>query len=165
MSGKDESNEMWKRAELFNLIERLVRAHNGRLEDFLLPGEKNAPFAHGEEPPPVMILGSVVYFGRCSVDLAGRTTMLKLFRIFARSPGYEVARDKLLTELYEVKREDKTTRYIEATHNNAVKMISRARQLANKHLGTGRETGIEWFVYDLERKTWKLFRWYRDHAH
>ena len=84
---------------------------------------------------------------------------LRLFDVFCNAPNHERSRDDLLSQVYRIKDlYSHTDRYVESVYNNGVKLISRARILATTHLSFAVGHGIEWFVYDQERKIWCLYR-------
>lgn len=167
MSPQEPYEDVLHRAELFNCIADLVRSfpsHVGSLEDarrkVLLTEVKPLPSLQREAIlPRVAVRDRRVFCNGAVLDLARRPLTLKLFEAFCRAKDQQLTREELLERVYLLgdiaKRSE---RYLESIHANSVKLISRARTLACAYLTAGPGSGVEWFVYDQDLKTWSLYR-------
>ncbi len=157
--------EILRRAELFSFIANIIN---------LPPTESPSPeLVRAHEPPSVpkveveraVILPRISIVDRrlicngASLDLAGRPLMLRLFQTLLATPDMMITRNQLLAKVYRFEKLDtRTARWLQSSHSNAVKMISRARIMATTFLGSGGGRGIEWLVFDMEREAWCLYR-------
>lgn len=104
------------------------------------------------------------YFGDDSIDLSRKPMIYKTFEFFLKHRNDSVSWEKAAKYLYGL--EDKgelSHRLWLSYHQNAIKLISRARILAEKHLPASRQiSGWEWFPYDNKKQSWRLYRIYDD---
>lgn len=108
--------------------------------------------------PRIFVRSGRVYCDGRVLDLARRPLMLKLFQVFCRNPNHEVGRHELVDEVYgEFELGARSSRLRESLHHNIVKLLSRARRLAEKNFG-GKGMPFEWFLYQPQRQVWQLFR-------
>jgi hypothetical protein len=155
------AEELARRAAMFGVIANLIKDW----DDPAAPTPITSAFARGtsvrHQPllPRIKVRNHQVICNNTSLDLARRPMTLRLFEVFCNAPNHERSRDDLLMEVYRIKDlNSHTERYVESVYNNGVKLISRARILATTHLSFAVSHGIEWFVYDQERKIWCLYR-------
>ena len=153
--------ELARRAAMFGVIANLIKDW----DDPAAPTPITSAFARGtsvrHQPllPRINVRKHQVICNNSSLDLTRRPMTLRLFDVFCNAPNHERSRDDLLMEVYRIKDlNSHTERYVESVYNNGVKLISRARILATMHLSFAVSHGIEWFVYDQERKIWCLYR-------
>lgn len=147
--------------ELFvgDLRELIVR-HGGDVAT-LDAGILRAEQLEGHGSMGLIVVDRRVYCAGRVVDLSRRPRTLAVFRAFCRSANGFLSCDELVERLYGVKiGAQHSRRMVQSHHNNAIKMISRARIEAMMHLGSTRDVGVEWFVYDATLKGWHLHRWH-----
>jgi hypothetical protein len=109
--------------------------------------------------PRIQFDQETVYCNHASLDLGRRPTTMRLFRAFCSSPRLECTREELMRQVYRVKRPERCSeRYLQTVYVKTIKLISRSRILATTMLSYAVSYGVEWFVYDQERKTWCLYR-------
>jgi len=105
-----------------------------------------------------------VYIADRSVHCAGRTldlarspAMLQLFRAFFATRDGKVRRETLLYFMNNFRElASSSERYLESRRSNCIKMLSRARLLADTHLQGPETAEFDWFPYDHASKTWSL---------
>src|SRR5262249_35235664 len=91
------------------------------------------------------------------LDLARCPGMLRLFKAFQSVGSGELRRETLLYYMHGLNDViGCSERFLGAKRNNCVKMISRARVLADEHLSGPHRGLIEWFPYDHGRRVWRL---------
>ncbi|MBM4253221.1 MAG: hypothetical protein FJ146_14725 [Deltaproteobacteria bacterium] len=157
----DDELGLTLRSEKFRLIAKLVSEWE---QDGGAPPESLRALIMDQRNVPKVL--PTIRFGHdylicngASLDLHDRPVTMRLFRAFCRSPTLECSREDLLTQVYRIRYPDYCTdRYVEAVYAKTVKLISRARILATTILSHAVGFGIEWFVYDQERKIWCLYR-------
>ena len=94
-----------------------------------------------------------------TIPLAGKGRAIELFKAFIRRPMHSFTREELIAEIYGKKTwAPRTHRMDLALTQNAIKLISRTRALAENTLNTGQTKWIEWFCYDVERRAWSFYR-------
>ena len=150
-----------QQAELFRQVAQ-VYLENGRTNDESIAQELRRALdaalciglRAGNKP---FVLGSKVYLGHRCLDLTLKPQMLRLFEIFLDHGDGFLKRDELLQQIYEVDLVDCSARYLCSLRNNLVKLVSRARTLANEFLGESSEVQ-EWFVHDYKTRSWALYR-------
>jgi hypothetical protein len=147
--------QVLRRAELFNYIVDLVRrCDEPEADEVATAIQAGSPIL-----PRISVVDRRVLCNGRVLDLARRPTTLSLFQLFSVAPTQELSRDELLRSLYGDEIADRASpRYLESLHGNVVKLVSRARILANAFLSQGPEAGIEWFVFNSERRSWRLYQ-------
>jgi len=160
-------DELARRAAMFEVIANLVKTWDGTpLATNGIPTLPTQLFDRSlKKTPSTTLLPMVtvreqrVICNGASIDLSRRPLTLRLFQVFCAAPHVERTREDLLTMIYRINDlATRSPRYVESVYNNAIKLISRARILAMTHLSYAVGNGVEWFVYDQERKTWCLYR-------
>lgn len=108
--------------------------------------------------PRVKLCGSTLWCEDEPLSLERKPLTKKLFEAFLRAPEKPLSREDLAYYIYnETFRPVRSTRYWNALSQNVVKLVSRARQLAEEAF-CGENMWMEWFVYNADRETWSLFR-------
>jgi hypothetical protein len=100
-----------------------------------------------------------VLCGTNILDLARSPMMLKVFKLFCRPGDPQVQREALLYVIYG--RESVLScseRMLESYRANAVKLMSRARRLAERYVSPPYTQLIEWFPYDYASRRWSLLK-------
>jgi hypothetical protein len=138
-----------RRAELFALIADLVRSEGAEA-----PTASPKPL----DEPRISVLDRRLFVNGQAFDLARRPLMMRLFQELVAAPGGWIDRDQLLTRVYGLRDGARSPRYVAATVNNAVKLISRARAATGTFFAAAAGAGYEWLPYDADRKAWKLVR-------
>jgi hypothetical protein len=140
-----DKTDVLKRAELFNLIMRVVRKN-----------DPNGVYLRRESTrPKVYLRDNKILFDGQVLNLSARPLCEKLFELFLSAENNVLDRKTLVEAIYEVNlREVKSTRMLDSLYNNAVKLVSRARKLANEELSSG--GNIKWFVHLNDE--WHLFQ-------
>lgn len=96
-----------------------------------------------------------VHCGGNKVSMAEKPLLFKLFKIFIDSPGHSLSRDQLLAQIYPVMKNPDVSKRLKDTHaHNLVKLLGRARQIAEKNLCG--DANCRWFVHDLRTGNWAL---------
>lgn len=102
--------------------------------------------------------------GRCIIvnnqilDLEGRNKMFQVFYLFVTKSPEGVTRDMLIQNTYcEERSHEMSLRQKECFNHNMIKLISRARQLAQKNFQKPADYQLDWFPYDPCSQTWKLY--------
>ena len=109
--------------------------------------------------PRVRLEHFMVYCNQACLNLSRKPTTMRLFEVFCSAPHYECSSNELIAKVYRIfDLNQRPERFVESLHCNLIKLISRARSLASRHLSKAAANGIEWFVYDQERKIWALYR-------
>lgn len=104
------------------------------------------------------VSGSKIYSQYGSIDLEKKTRILQVFILFLENDQFELARDTLIEKIYlSANSAPVSLRQTECLQHNVVKLISRARRLAETNLNRGIPLNVDWFPYDPCRRTWKLF--------
>ena len=107
----------------------------------------------------LMVVDRRIYCEGRMVDFSRRPKTLAVFRAFCRSTDGFLSRTDMVERLYGLKLgAHHSRRMVECHYNNTIKMVSRARIEATKHLGGARDLGIEWFVYDHALRGWHFYR-------
>jgi len=162
--------DVLRRAELFDFIADLVRSwpFPGELTDMAKPPMHSNPFvvmAPSDKLrsevilPRITVIDQRLACNAASLDLERRPLMLRLFKAFCEAEERQLSRDDILKKVYLISDiELRSERFLKSKYCNAVKLISRARILAAALLGRAVRNGVEWFVYDQERRIWCLFR-------
>lgn len=103
--------------------------------------------------------GKVRYIGK-SVNLSSHKKILALFKTIARSPSGSASKEELIASIYGFRDSSRiSVRQRLCREHNIVKLISRARKLADSKLtpdSTLKKT--RWLPYDPCAKTWSLVR-------
>lgn len=108
--------------------------------------------------PRVKLCGDTLWCEDEHLSLERKPLTKKLFEAFLRAPEKPLNREDLALFIYnETFRPPRSERYWSALSQNIVKLISRARQLAEETF-CGDVMWMEWFCYNADRETWSLFR-------
>lgn len=108
--------------------------------------------------PRIRICGDSLWCEDETLSLERKPLTKKLFEAFLRAPEKPLNRQELAFFIYdETFRSVRSERYRQAISQNIVKLISRARQLAEETF-CGDNMWMEWFCYNADRETWSLFR-------
>ncbi|MEN9834145.1 MAG: hypothetical protein RL011_338 [Pseudomonadota bacterium] len=158
---QQDEHDLAIRSEKFRLISKLVS--EWEQEGGAPPDSLRALILDRRAVPKVLpsirFRHDYLICNSASIDLRDRPVTMRLFKAFCNSPMLECSREELLMQVYRVRYPDYCTdRYLEAVYAKTVKLISRARILATTMLSHAVGFGIEWFVYDQERKIWCLYR-------
>ncbi len=120
----------------------------------------------GIEPWRIWIADRRVHCGDQALDLARCPAMLRLFRTFCEGRQFMVQREALL---YFINGHREvigcSDRLLESKRANCIKMISRARILADAQLSGAHAATIEWFPYDYGARAWHLLGLRRPQLH
>ena len=164
------STDVLRRAEMFDFIADLVRSwpFPADLPDGSQPVCYQSTFAAASIPaksigrdilPHIAVIDQKFACNAAYIDLQHRPLMLRLFSAFCEADDWQLTRDDILRKVYLLDELDhRSERFLDAKYCNATKLISRARILAGVFLGRALRYGVEWFVYDQERRIWCLFR-------
>jgi hypothetical protein len=159
-----------KRAALREFIEGLV--HDWPLPS-VLPNEGAAPTylptfiamptmttaTKGAKPPHIAVIDGKLFCNTAYIDLSCRPLMLRLVAAFCATDGQKLSREDILKCVYLIGApSDYSARYLDAKYRNAVRLMSRARKIAELHLSSGDRDKIEWFIYDQRQQLWCLSR-------
>lgn len=109
--------------------------------------------------PLISILDNQVTFADMNLNLLGKPKMQRLFTAFIDTSKGEIHRSDILRALYPREHLSPMTQRIRiAMERSLLKLISRARRLALKHLSQDGAVPIDWLVYDSGREVWQLCR-------
>lgn len=107
----------------------------------------------------IKIEDKVVVLNNSSLSLLNKDKIFKIFDSFYQSSNYKLDRATLIEHIYEQSNVLlMSERKQNCLNHNIVKLISRARSLAERHLSTNNTVNVEWFPYDASTKTWRFFR-------
>lgn len=96
-----------------------------------------------------------VHYGKNRVSMSEKPLIFRLFQVFIDAPGNALSREVLLQLIYpNAARSDMSKRMKEAQAHNLVKLLGRARQIAEKELCG--DVNCRWFVHDLRSGQWTL---------
>ena len=107
----------------------------------------------------IEIQDKVVLLNNSRLPLMNKDKIFKIFNSFYQSTNYKLDRDTLIEYIYDQSNVLlMSERKKNCLNHNIVKLISRARRLAEQHLSTNDIVNVEWFPYDSSTKTWRFFR-------
>ena len=99
-----------------------------------------------------------VIFNNTILDLKTRQKVFKIFSLFMSSYASRLSRDTLVEHIYlERGRTDISPRQKDCYNHNIVKLVSRARQIAQTSFQDSVDVTLDWFPYDPCTQTWKLY--------
>lgn len=108
--------------------------------------------------PRIDLIGDTLSCEGKSLYLGRKPLTRKLFEVFIRSPNTMYSRDRLVQMIYcESPLAIRSERYRTALGQNIVKLVSRARFLADKTFNE-QEKWIDWFCYDAEKAQWSFYQ-------
>jgi hypothetical protein len=108
--------------------------------------------------PKIEVFDKAIECNGHRLNLVGKPMSMKIFKVFLQRQGVPITKEELLRQVYgDVYVRKFSGRYLEIAAANLVKMISRVRTQAQRHLTHGENAGIDWFVYDQYQRTWRLF--------
>ncbi len=158
---QEDASDLSMRSEKFRIISKLIsewEQEGGAPPDSLRALILDRP-AIPKVLPSIRFQHDTLICNSGCIDLSDRPVTKRLFKAFCRSPTLECSREDLIQQVYRLRNADFCTdRLIEAVYAKTIKLISRARILATTMLSHSVGFGIEWFVYDQERKIWCLYR-------
>jgi len=159
-----------KRARLREFIDGLVHdwpfpsvlPNEGAVPTYLptfIPMPTMTTATKGVQPPHIAVIDAKFFCNTAYVDLRGRPLMLRLVAAFCAADGQKLSREEILKCVYLIDAaSDYSARFLDAKYRNAVRLMSRARKIAELHLSSRVSYKIEWFIYDQRRQIWYLFR-------
>ncbi len=109
----------------------------------------------------IIIDGHRVFCGDKCLDLTKKVKMLALFKVFAGAANYRLSKEKLVEKIYlRTLEHQPSLRQQICLEHNIVKLLSRARKIAQSSLGFPHQKhmSLDWFVYDPYEKAYQLFR-------
>lgn len=107
--------------------------------------------------PKAKIVGTRFVFGECEIDLVKKPLTLKVFQSFLDSPQWSRSKDELVEQIYgRLSRRTNQVRFSAALRHNVIKLVSRARALADREFNKG-SIRYEWFTYDPRKERWQLY--------
>lgn len=108
--------------------------------------------------PSIRFVDNDVYCNGMIIPTEKKNLTQELFRIFIDSGKKSLSRDEMMNIIYESNSEfSHSMRYYESASHNMVKLISRARSLANSYTNVHGYRWIDWFCYCPERQEWTFF--------
>lgn len=109
--------------------------------------------------PHIELKGHTLFCNHVALDLDRKPQMIKLFKMFLDHSDQECDRDDIMMSLHtDVCWENISERRRTNLHQNTVKLISRARELAEGAFHPHDLAWIEWFSYDINTAKWSLYR-------
>ena len=112
----------------------------------------------GQILPRISIKDCDVVCNGMIIPLGRKPLTKKLFEIFIENRGAPVKRWALIEGIYGALPEGCSSRYRKALEQNFIKLISRARALADMHVNRSELKWIEWFCFNQESECWEFFR-------
>ena len=107
----------------------------------------------------IQIYAYHLYFRGAILDLTNCQLTLKLFQLFSSSRNYQCTLTDILKHVYGVSLSiQQSVRYRRSARMRAIKLISRARQLAGEAFAEVGSEKSEWLVYDQDAKAWSLLK-------
>jgi hypothetical protein len=107
---------------------------------------------------PVEINGSRINCGGRSIDLASAPMTLKVFTAFAPMYAARLDRSDLVERIYGKQLRNVSPLRRSSLAHSVVKLVSRARTVANESFAGAGGYVLDWFPYDAQSKSWRLFR-------
>lgn len=102
---------------------------------------------------------NVVYFNGQAIRLKKRKKIYRLFKVLKESPDHKSDKVSLIKTIYNTPDfQHMSYRQQSCYEHNIVKLISRARKIANQALRNPDHQNLYWFPYDSSTKTWTLYR-------
>ena len=160
---------LMSRPRLLEFIEDLVHdwptqaalAYEGGMPAYPSPFIAVTPQDAAEciKKPHIAVIDGKFFCNDAHVDLSHRPLMLRLVAAFCAADGRELSSEDILKHVYLVNTSaDYSARYLRSKYRNAVRLMSRARKIAEQSLSGSVRYRIEWFIYDQERDIWCLSR-------
>ncbi len=114
--------------------------------------------------PHIELKGHTLFCNHVALDLSRKPQMIKLFKLFLEHSDQERDRDGITMSLHaDVCWKSISERRRTNLHQNTIKLISRARELAEDAFYPHDLAWIEWFSYDITKAKWSLYRIRTDH--
>jgi hypothetical protein len=101
---------------------------------------------------------NVFRFGDKDIDLSNQDLMRKLFQVFSTNPRGRVGRDELIRLVYGRNVADSSPRRKSSDYHNVVKLVSRARKIAQTKLDVPESSKWDWFPFDSVSNEWIFYR-------
>lgn len=94
-----------------------------------------------------------------SLDLSASEMTLRVFQAFIDSASGRLNRGDLVKFVYGIRDFDQLSqRRRDSLNHSIVKLVSRARRMADRTLNAGLEHPNDWFIYDSQSGYWKMLR-------
>lgn len=108
---------------------------------------------------------SVMSFNDTKLDLTRRHQVRKIFEIFVNQKNENIPHLNIIKKVYSERHEYQSNRLQDCNRHNIVKLISRARKLAERTFSDNFfPNKLEWFPYDPDTRTWRLYSISEDHS-
>ncbi|MEZ4741517.1 MAG: hypothetical protein R3B45_03585 [Bdellovibrionota bacterium] len=125
---------------------------NDILED-IIPGVKN------HHLPNISLSENKLTCNNISIDLSTSPLIKKTYEIFLDHPYQRLDRNQLIEKIYDLNDiKSLSHRRVYSCYHSMIKLISRARKLAESHFRGEELNEFEWFVYDSSSETWCLIK-------
>lgn len=109
--------------------------------------------------PTISMMAGRMRFADVSLNLRRKPKMARLFAAFIDSHKGEMYRDDVLRAIYPREHQRAISRRMRVSmEQNVLKLMSRARRAAHKHLSRNGALPMDWFMYDSMREIWQLCR-------
>lgn len=109
--------------------------------------------------PRIMLLPHAIYVNGLKIPMGRRPVMVKLFETFLKYPLHSFSADELTHLIYSNSPGDQMShRRRTSLQQNIVKLISRARDHANRAVNIENGVWIEWFPYFADEERWAFYR-------
>ncbi|MBP6218002.1 MAG: hypothetical protein KA436_05405 [Oligoflexales bacterium] len=106
----------------------------------------------------VTISAQKVMLNQVSLDLSKRHKLWKIFSLFDSYGLKKLSRQDLIRAVFQVDIASISTRQQACYNHNIIKLLSRARQLAEKSFAGQSSFVVEWFPYQASSQTWRLYQ-------
>ena len=109
--------------------------------------------------PRIILLPYAVIVNGLKIPMSRRPVMVKLFETYLKFPLKSFSAEELARYVYLSNHVgDVSQRRRSSLQQNIVKLISRARELANESVNVQNGIWIEWFPYFAEEERWGFYR-------
>ena len=92
------------------------------------------------------------------IPLGRKPLTQKLFKVFIERQMKPINRKELIEAIYGQQHVSRSRRYQKAIEQNVLKLVSRARQLADEVVKVSHCRWIEWFYFNNEMNCWEFYR-------